>query len=241
MNIAASKPHYPWLMLFSRLALFAIVQAVIAILLRFSGIPDAWDESARWWLFSVIVTNVISIFLLVRLFRQEGKRFLDIFRFYRETFWKDLLIALVALLLAGPIASFSSTFFTERIFGSYDEAIRLMFRPLPTWAIVVGFLFPLTIAFSELPTYFGYSMPRLEKQLGSGWLAWTLASLALSLQHITLPLVLDWQFILWRALMFLAFAFYIGLVLKLRPRLLPFLAIGHFLIDVATLSVYFTL
>ena len=43
------------------------------------------------------------------------------------------------------------------------------------------------------------------------------------------------------SVMFLPFAFYIGLVIKLRPRLLPFLAIGHFLIDITTLTVYFTL
>ena len=47
----------------------------------------------------------------------------------------------------------------------------MLFRPLPMWAILLGFLFPITIAFAELPTYFGYVMPRLEKQLRSGGLA----------------------------------------------------------------------
>ncbi len=69
----------------------------------------------------------------------------------------------------------------------------------------------------------------------------TIASLFLGLQHATLPLILDGRFVLWRALMYLPFAFYIGAILKLRPRLLPFLVIGHALIDLATVAVYFTL
>jgi hypothetical protein len=127
------------------------------------------------------------------------------------------------------------------LLGSYDRAVAMLFRPLPMWAILLGFLFPITIAFAELPTYSGYVMPRLEKQLRSGWLAWALASLFLSLQHATLPLILDGRFVLWRALMYLPFAFYLGAILKLRPRLLPFLVIGHARIDLATVAVYFTL
>ena len=84
-------------------------------------------------------------------------------------------------------------------------------------------------------------MPRLEKQLRSGWLAWAIASLSLSPQHATLPLILDVRFVLRRALMGLPSTFYIGAILKAPPRLLPFLVIGHALIDFATVAVYFTL
>lgn len=53
--------------------------------------------------------------------------------------------------------------------------------------------------------------------LGSGWVARALASVALSLQHAVLPLVFDAPYLLWRAVMYLPFALYIGLVVKLRP------------------------
>jgi len=84
-------------------------------------------------------------------------------------------------------------------------------------------------------------MPRLEKRLANGWLAWAIASLFLSLQHCTLPLIFDGRFFLWRAVMFLPFALYIGLIIKLRPRLLPYLVIGHAVIDFLTLSTYLML
>ena len=73
----------------------------------------------------------------------------------------------------------------------------------------------------------------------NGWLALVLASLGLSAQHMTLPLILDSRFILWRALMFLPFAVYLALLLKFRPRLLPYLMVSHFLIDLLALSTYF--
>jgi len=68
--------------------------------------------------------------------------------------------------------------------------------------------------------------------------AWLLASFFLSVQHATLPLIFDWPFILWRAFMFLPFALILGAVLAWRPRLLPYLMVGHFLIDAGTVAVY---
>jgi hypothetical protein len=114
----------------------------------------------------------------------------------------------------------------------------MLFRPLPMWAFVVSFLFPLTIAFAELPTYFGYAMPRLEAQLKNGWIAWLIASFFLAAQHMFLPLILDGGYLLWRFGMFLPFALLTGLVIKLRPALLPYFVIVHALLDVTTVLVY---
>jgi hypothetical protein len=43
-----------------------------------------------------------------------------------------------------------------------DVPTALFYRPLPAWALYPGLVvFPLTIVFAELPTYFAYLMPRL--------------------------------------------------------------------------------
>ena len=139
-----------------------------------------------------------------------------------------------------PIAAAPMSILAILIFGDSMAPIRMMFRPLPTWALVVGLLFPLTIAFAELPTYFGYVMPRLEIQLKNGWIAWLVASLFLAAQHVFLPLLPDGRFMLWRLGMYLPFALFAGLVLKLRPGLLPYFAIIHALMDISALSVYLT-
>jgi hypothetical protein len=68
--------------------------------------------------------------------------------------------------------------------------------------------------------------------------AWLIASFFLAAQHMFLPLILDGGYFLWRFGMFLPFALFTGLVIKLRPALLPYFVIVHALLDVTTVLVY---
>lgn len=225
-------------MLVSRTLFFAGVQAIFALGYLAAGSAAAWHESERWWILCAAGANILSILLLNWLFKREGGRFLELFRFHRVTFRKDLGLALLTFIIAAPIAYYPMTILGDLILGSAARSTDFLFRPLPGWVLLIGLLFPLTIALAELPTYFGYVMPRLAKKFGSSWPAWALSSFFLGLQHATLPLIFDGPYLLWRALMYMPFAFYVGLVVKLRPRLMPFLVIGHMLIDLMTLSVY---
>ncbi len=83
-------------------------------------------------------------------------------------------------------------------------------------------------------------MPRLFPggSPARGWAGWLVAALFLGVQHIFLPFLPDGRFILWRLGMYLPFALFAGLVLKLRPGLLPYFAIIHALIDISAVSVY---
>jgi len=235
------KKITPWLMLFSRSALFLLFQVLTALIFAAAGAPSAWDEAARWWTFATLFTNLASLYLLVRVFNAEGKRFWDILRFSRETWKPDLLWTIGFLIVGLPIAAAPREPLAALFFGDASVATGMMFRPLPSWAFALSFLFPLTIWFAELPTYFGYCMPRLEKQLNNGWLALVIAAFFLAAQHMFLPFILDGGYLLWRFGMFLPFALLIGLALKLRPSLLPYLVVIHALMDISTVLVYLTL
>ena len=234
MNHPLTKSPAPWLMLISRTVLFALFQVVIAGFLSITGSPAPWDFAAGWWMVSALFTNLVSITLLAWLFNQEKRRYFDFIPATRQAYWKNLSITLLLVVVLVPLATLPSQWLANWLFGSSETTFALMFRPLPLWVKVTSLLFPLTIAFAELPTYFGYVMPRLEKQLGNSWLAWMLASFFLALQHITLPLIFDWRFILWRLGMFIPLAFLMGLALKLRPQLFPYLMTVHALLDMAT-------
>lgn len=241
-----TKPDYPWFMLFSRSILFIIAQALIALVLATTGTNGAWNEAARWWIFFPIFANIGSILLLIYVLRAEGKRYLDLLRFNRTSVKTDLIWFFASGVIGLPIAAAPMYILGSAIFGDRMIPVYMLFRPVPSWALVVGLLFPLTIAFAELPTYFGYAMPRLFSKGESetrpyAWLAFLVASLFLSLQHIFLPFYADWNYILWRGLMYLPFALYAGLMVKLRPNLLPYFAIVHALMDVSVLTVYLTL
>ena len=213
----------------SRLTLFLLFQVIIALLI------SSWNRSEGYWLLSATLANIVSITVLWFLFRREGLSYFRLFHFNRISFRKDILIFLGLVLLCGPVV-FGPNYMLSRWLWD-DPAIpyEMMFRPVEQWlAIMLLFAFPLTIAFAELATYFGYIMPRLLGGLMPKWLAVFLPVLFLSMQHMTLPFIPDLRFILYRGLVFLPFAALIGFALYKRPALFPYFAVLHGVIDMGT-------
>lgn len=63
------------------------------------------------------------------------------------------------------------------------------------------------------------------------WAAVGLVAAALSLQHVTMPFLLDWRFGVYRALMYLPFALGVAFAIDWRRSLLPYFMGMHFLMD----------
>jgi hypothetical protein len=225
---------WPWMMLIARLVLFMSIQAVFALGFLLAGFSNAWEAAANWWPFVVTIANLICIALLSWLFKQDGKRYWDIFRIPKEHIKSDLLVLFVLLIFLGPVSYLPNILLGRLLFDDPQQTLDLMIRPLPMWAVYASLLlFPVTQGLAELPTYFAYTMPKLEFQGVPAWLAVSLASLFLALQHIAVPFLFNFHFILWRALMFVPFALTVGIVLHWRSRLLPYMAIIHVLMDLS--------
>ena len=219
----------------SRLVLFAFFQAFIAGIFTLSGRSGPWQAATAWWPMVVVLANAVVIYALATLYRREGSHWLAPLRFERATVGRDLLVLLASGLVMGPLSMLPASLLGGWLFGEVEHAYALFFLPLPVWAAVPSLvLFPVTIALAELPAYFGFVLPHLEDHLGSRWSAWLACSLVLAAQHMTMPLIFDGRFLLWRFLMFLPFALLVGLMLTWRPRLLPYLVIFHGLLDLGT-------
>ena len=224
----------PWLMLISRIALFAGFQVLLALLLFLAGTAEAWDAAANWWPLTVAAVDVVSLLLLIRVFAVEGKRFWDMFRIEHANIKGDLLVLVLLIVLMGPVSYLPNVWLGQALFGDPEATLALIVRPLPYWAVFLSILlFPIGQGLTELPTYFGYVMPRLQAQGMRRWLAVSLPALMLALQHIAIPLLFDGRFMLWRALMFIPFAFLVGITLHWRPRLMPYMVVVHTLMDMA--------
>ncbi len=125
------------------------------------------------------------------------------------------------------------------LFDDSAATQNLFYRPMPHWAVYLAIIaFPLAQGLTEVPTYFGYVMPRFEMQGMKKWLAISLPALMLGLQHIAMLFLFDGRFIAWRALMFIPFAFLIGIAFQWRPRLLPYFVVVHVIMNMATISVF---
>lgn len=199
------------------------------------------DDSVAWWVLTVVLANIATIGLLTCLMMREGKSLWDLYRVGPHPFWKDLLLALGLFILSLPVGALPNTLLGQALFGDALIPAQMMFRPIPLWGLAVGLLFPLTIAFAEIPFYFAYLMPRLQAVTGKTWLVTVLCAFALAAQHVTLPFIPDGRYLLWRLLMYLPFALFVGVVMQWKPRLLRYFMVFHALMDLSALAVYFSL
>jgi hypothetical protein len=235
VNTAVASPRAVWGMLFLRPALALSAQALVAGAFLLSGTQDPWRLAADWWLAWFGVASVVNLAVLRLLLHREGRRLRDLYRFERDGRRTDLAWAVVALVVSGPVAMLPNLLIAGALWGdAATTGADLSFRALPVLAAgLLVAIFPVVHAMAELPTYYGYVMPRLSAITGWRWRAMLVPALVLSTQHVFLPLLLDWRFVAWRALMFLPFAAWIGFVVMRRPTSLPYLVVGHALIDLS--------
>jgi hypothetical protein len=216
-------------LLFSRLLFFVLIQGLIAWVLR------SWIESEKYWILVATITNVFSILILKKLLQNDGVKFLSLFQFDRKQLTKDILIFIGLALISIPLVLLSNYGLNILIYGTSTHYADIMFQPIPkglTYFLLIAF--PLSIAFAELPTYFGYIMPLLKAKLKSKILIVLIPAFFLSIQHGALPLVFELDFILFRAFVFLPFAILVGVSLFKKPSLLPYFVIFHSVLDAMT-------
>lgn len=219
-------------MLLARTALFAFYQALIALFFSLTGAEQPWARSIAWWPLAAILANADTFGLLWLAVRRERGRIRDLFGYDRTSVKQDLLWLIAAVVVSGVLAYVPNVALARMLFADANVPLATMFQPLPLWMVWTSLaLFPLTIALTELPAYYGYAMPRIRAQVGAKWWVPLLVGIAHALQHSTLPLVFDAPFALWRFGMFLPFAVFLGYLIDRRPSLLPYLMVVHGLLD----------
>lgn len=227
-----------WGMLGVRSALALGLQAVFALGFVIAGVASPWRAAADWWLVWFAAAEVINLGLLTQALRLERLRLRDLYKPNQHDRRGDLMWLVIGLAGTVPLGLVPNLLLAQLLFGDLQTASDLMFRSIPLWAAwtMVG-AFPIVHAVTELPTYFGYVMPRLQVLTGRRMKMVFLTASVLSAQHVFLPLLFDWRFIVWRLLMFLPFALWVGWLIHRRPTALPYLAAVHGLLGL-TLPLY---
>lgn len=227
------RPAVLTFMLISRFVFFILFQIIIAVFLQ------SWAESQKYWLLTCTLTNIVSLFLLRSLLIKEKIQYFSIFRFNKKLLKQDMFAILIIIIVSIPLIIFPSYFLSNWLWGNSESYQQIMFQSINVY-LIYGLLiiFPITVALTELATYFVYIMPRLKRGIKPNWLAVFLPAIFLSLQHCALPLIIDLKFILFRSLMYLPFALLIGISINKKPSLFPYLAIFHGLIDMLTVIMF---
>jgi hypothetical protein len=218
--------------LFARPVLAVAFQSIFALVFLLSGSQEPWRRGADWWVLGITLVNITCLILLSRFMKVEHLQLRSLWRWDKTERQADLKWLALSLVVSGPLVFMPNFVIGNMLWGSAQVGADLSFRALPVWtAVGLLIVFPVTQALAELTTYFGYVMPRLEKIMQNRMVPFIITSIVLALQHVFLPLLIDWKFVIWRALMFIPFAFWVGFLIKKRPTLLPYMMIVHGFID----------
>jgi hypothetical protein len=223
-----------WAMLFARIGLAIAFQALFAVAFAIAGDDAPWRSAADWWLASLAAAEFVNLWLLSRCARLERLRLRDLYNLTRNERGRDLRWTGLALAGAIPLALIPTTLLASLIWSDPEVGQTMLFRPIWTpmaWGLLL--VFPMIHAATELPTYYGYVLPRLQVLTKRAWLPLLLTASVLSVQHSFLPLLFDTQYLVWRALMFLPLAMWLGWMLQRRPTSLPYMAGAHGLLDLS--------
>jgi len=237
------------MLLLLRPLLVLICQVVLFLLL------SSWEKTFIWWPFQMILTNILCFIVLVLLLKSEKGKLSRIYlnpftagenrgrisgflerRQYNcnaLNFVYDLFLVLMIFLVFGIPALKLVSVIGNQI---QAEVEWMRFATLPVWAVYgITVLLPLTMPLVEVPWYFGYFFPKLESLFCRGnrgrtaahLKAFLLTGMVFSVQHCFMPLLFSWDYIGWRSIMMLPIIVVVGIVIRVIPRLTPFILIIH--------------
>jgi hypothetical protein len=209
----------------SRLILFVLIQAMIASFLW------SWKETVKYWPLTATLANLISIMILNLLLKNEQSTLFSLLRFNKKNIKTDIFWFLLLAVISVPLAIGPSLGLSQIFWGNTEYYHQVLFQPVnKTLLSILALAYPITTGLAELPTYFGYAMPKLKNEMRSPWQIVMLPVLAFSIQHCTLPLIFEAKFIVFRGVMYFLFTLVYGITLYYRPSLLPWLVILQMLI-----------
>lgn len=191
--------------------------------------PNPWDNYVNWWVYQTTFASLLTIPFLLWLLKKEQINYLEFIGFNKKRLAKDIGLALLYGILGlavGGVGLYGSAFL---IYGGLPP--ETMFTPLPLWAVLPALIImPLSITSVEAPLYIGYALPRLISIIKNKNIAVCIVAFALAFQHITIPLIFEWEFMLWRVVSFIPVALLLAIIFLKTRRLFP-LMIAHFLMD----------
>ena len=213
-DAAAPVIGTPW----SRLALAVGVRP--GLIIAIGAVLVAMGHSLLWMNVVIIMVDVVTLALVHRLLRAEGRGLADVG-------W-GLLCGLIVLVAWMPAS------FIGNLIAYQGAPPASSYPSVPLWLGLLSVtIMPVTIGLAEETLYRGYLQPRLQGRIGliGAVLA---ASAVFGLQHIGFALPGAQAMLASVVRTFLAGLVFAGLLMW-RKRVIP-LAIGHWLLDLLGLG-----
>ncbi|PKM90968.1 MAG: hypothetical protein CVU87_00160 [Firmicutes bacterium HGW-Firmicutes-12] len=230
MNLSYERQwKWPLILVFMRFFLAVVLQLFIAGIYLLQNNPTPLQSAGHWFTVYGSFIDIGCLAIIVWQIRKEGKTLLDLVNIDKKHILKGVLTGLLYILIFMPISVVGISL-THLLVYQTPYPPQIM-GGIPLWGAIYSVtLFPILWGFAEQITYQGYSLTRLENCFRNKWVAIGLVSLGWMLQHTALPLMLDWQYIIFRMVSFLPLTIAMPLIYLRTKRLMPFI-IAHWAMD----------
>jgi membrane protease YdiL (CAAX protease family) len=209
-------------MVFARLALAVIAQALVAGLFALRGNPTPWQAAAPWWVVYGTLIDIACLAALAWLTRREGLRLFDLIGYDRRRLGRDLLVGLGFIVIYFVLFMGGGMIFGPVFYGVSQAPSP--YGNLPLWGALFSLIvWPVLWAIAEQMTYLGYSLPRLEALSARAWLAVLIVCIGWAIQHSALALMPGWRWAAYRFASALPIALVLPIIYLRTRRLLPFI------------------
>lgn len=218
-----------------RIILMVFLQTITYLLLMPK--ENAFELSGFYWATHISIVNFILLIMMVFIFKKSNRQYFDFLKYFNKKHTLYFLKILIPLVIA---AMLPNILLSILIYQDPQIGTTFLLGDIPLLFIILNItLVPLLQGIVELPFYFYFIMPELEKKSNKTWIYIGLPVLFLSIQHAFMPLRFDIIYMIYRSLMFLPFAVFIGILLHKKPSLLPYLVILHILMNASLFMMYF--
>jgi len=198
---------------------------------------NAFEHAGFYWATHLTIVNLLLLVLMIKFFRKKEETY---FGFFKSMNKKNTLFFLKIFIPLIVIAMAPNLILSYALYQDLQVGTKFLLGDIPLVFILINMIvFPLFQGLVELPFYFSFIMPRLKNIYTSKWIYIGLPVFFLSIQHAFMPLRVDFLYMVYRSLMFLPFALFIGIMIHKKQGLMPYFVILHILMNASLFMMYF--
>jgi hypothetical protein len=218
-----------------RIILMVILQGITYLILFQK--EQAFELSGYYWAIHITIVNILLLMMMIIILKKSNDNY---FKFFKQMNKKNTIYFLKILIPIIVVAMLPNILLSLWLYQDPQIGTKFLLGSIPLIFIIINMtVFPILQGLVELPFYFSFIMPRLQKISTRKWIYVGLPVFFLSIQHAFMPLRFDFIYVIYRSLMFFPFALLIGILIHKKPMMLPYLVILHILMNASLFMMYF--
>lgn len=186
------------------------------------------NSLSKWWSVVAVFINIVTIAILFYICKQNHITYKELIAYKKgKTKTKSVIIMSLIIIVIGMGGMYLAGFLC---YGKFPYMAVMMIQPIPILLGIINILLlPITTTLAEDGLYLGAGVNQIKNK----WMAIFLPAFFYALQHSFIPVICDFQYVIYRFLSFLPLTILMCCLYRKTRNPVPFM-VGHFVINIAT-------